>query len=69
MEAGAAGIDTLANNLAGPKSRLKTRLAVEQAATAAQPGGLARSTKGTRGVCPRAGAQVHHPVYYCTIWP
>jgi transposase len=35
IEAGAAAIDTLATRLAGPKCRLKTRVAVEDEATAA----------------------------------
>ena len=35
IEAGAAAIDALTARLAGPKCRLKTRVAVEQAAAAA----------------------------------
>ncbi len=35
IEAGAAAIDTLNTRLAGPRCRLKTRVAIEQAATAA----------------------------------
>lgn len=35
IEAGAAAIDAIADRLAGPKCRLKTRVAVDQEATAA----------------------------------